>query len=56
MQNRFGGLPYLFKVLAAESTVCSDPPKQAAKRNLAMLCLRAAKGIPMTAGNRNYRI
>ncbi|MCW0469852.1 hypothetical protein OH492_15105 [Vibrio chagasii] len=46
---------YLFKVLAAEkAAVCSSPPNKQLKRNLAML-LKSSKGIPMTAGNRNYK-
>ncbi|MEZ9134241.1 type I phosphomannose isomerase catalytic subunit, partial [Vibrio breoganii] len=52
--NRFGELPYLFKVLAAEKalSVQVHPNKQQAESGYA---LEEQQGIPMTAGNRNYK-
>ncbi len=52
--SRFGELPYLFKVLAAEKalSVQVHPNKQQAESGYA---LEEQQGIPMTAGNRNYK-
>ncbi|MGF1751754.1 mannose-6-phosphate isomerase, class I [Vibrio cionasavignyae] len=52
--NRFGELPYLFKVLAAEKalSVQVHPNKQQAEQGYA---LEEQRGVPLTAGNRNYK-
>lgn len=52
--NRFGELPYLFKVLAAEKALSIQvhPNKQQAELGFA---LEEKQGIPLTAANRNYK-
>ncbi|WP_394144616.1 mannose-6-phosphate isomerase, class I [Vibrio atypicus] len=52
--RRFGELPYLFKVLAAEKALSIQvhPNKQQAETGYA---LEEQQGIPLTAGNRNYK-
>ncbi len=53
-QNRFGELPYLFKVLAAHTplSIQVHPSKQ--KAELGFL-RENEQGIPLTAANRNYK-
>ncbi|MCV5688385.1 mannose-6-phosphate isomerase, partial [Escherichia coli] len=52
--NRFGELPSLFKVLAAEKALSIQvhPNKQQAELGFA---LEEKQGIPLTAANRNYK-
>ncbi|WP_434998933.1 mannose-6-phosphate isomerase, class I [Vibrio scophthalmi] len=52
--TRFGELPYLFKVLAAEKALSIQvhPNKSQAERGFA---LEEQLGIPQSAGNRNYK-
>lgn len=52
--NRFGELPYLFKVLAAEKALSIQvhPNKQQAELGFA---LEEKQDIPLTAANRNYK-
>lgn len=52
--KRFGELPYLFKVLAAEKALSIQvhPNKHQAERGYT---LEEQQGIPLTAGNRNYK-
>ena len=52
--NRFGELPYLFKVLAAEKALSIQvhPNKQQAENGFA---LEEQQGIAHSAGNRNYK-
>ncbi|EGU43451.1 mannose-6-phosphate isomerase [Vibrio ichthyoenteri ATCC 700023] len=52
--SRFGELPYLFKVLAAEKALSIQvhPNKTQAERGFA---LEEQLGIPHSAGNRNYK-
>ncbi|WP_428796388.1 mannose-6-phosphate isomerase, class I [Vibrio kasasachensis] len=52
--NRFGELPYLFKVLAAEKALSIQvhPNKQQAEKGYE---LEQQQGIPHSAGNRNYK-
>lgn len=52
--TRFGELPYLFKVLAAEKALSIQvhPNKSQAERGFA---LEEQLGIPHSAGNRNYK-
>lgn len=52
--NRFGELPYLFKMLAAEKALSIQvhPNKQQAELGFA---LEEKQGIPLTAANRNYK-
>ncbi|MFA0085992.1 mannose-6-phosphate isomerase, class I [Vibrio sp. 10N.261.51.F12] len=53
-ENRFGDLPYLFKVLAAETplSIQVHPSKHKAEIGFAR---ESAQGIAMTAANRNYK-
>lgn len=52
--KRFGELPYLFKVLAAEKALSIQvhPNKQQAERGYQF---EEQQGVPLTAGNRNYK-
>ncbi|WP_428676130.1 mannose-6-phosphate isomerase, class I [Photobacterium sanguinicancri] len=52
--NRFGELPYLFKILAAEKALSIQvhPNKARAEQGFA---LEQQQGIPLDAGNRNYK-
>ncbi len=52
--NRFGELPYLFKILAAEKALSIQvhPNKAQAERGFAV---EQQQGIPLDAANRNYK-